>query len=85
MAFSIAHGISGDSQMNNFMNATQQTIGDLSVSIAVRLPSGLPAMSEDQIAKFLKGHFQSLSRDGFEIEIQTGPDQEMDEDDEEFD
>lgn len=79
MAFKVTKDVLGDEQESSFMNATQSLHGQLSVSIAVRMPDQVNGSSQDEIAAKLKADLQHLVDQGYDIEVQIGPDNEPEE------
>lgn len=72
----ITTGISAAEQEGSFMNACLSGHGDIAISIAITPPERFEAMTEDTIAEQLKTDFAWLSEQGYEIEIQIGPEQD---------
>jgi hypothetical protein len=85
----IKTGITGDNQQANFMNATLNVIGDgendLAVSILVETPDHFENAGAEEVERMLREDFKHLTDIGYRVEIQIGPDQERDEDDEDYD
>ncbi len=76
-SFSIEHGIDGDAQESNFMNATTSTIGeDGAISIAVypNLPADLDINDAQAVQAYLERIFAPLVASGCDVEIQTSID-----------
>lgn len=85
--YSFEGGIDGDRQMDEFQNATQTTLGDdqRSISIAVTpvFPEGFDILDKDAVDAFMRERMQPLIDAGFDVEVQYGPFDSLDLDDEE--
>jgi hypothetical protein len=74
----ITTGIPARDQESSFMNSCLAGFGANAMSIAVRPPERFSEMDEDVAAEQLKSDFAWLSEQGYEIEVQIGPDTGLD-------
>lgn len=74
MTINITQNVTGDEQESNFQNACQSIHGMHSISIAVRSPDGVEALSQHELEQKLRADFAHLAEQGYRIDVQMGRD-----------